>query len=154
MPRVKKLPPTEAASAMAAFVGTSRGRSGSTGLVRYVREVKAMMESEQWTKGKASHLVALYYVLHEMVYGVAPELKGEELKEAKLAAGSFLHSKCADDFEAAVEFMRWVWARERSREQWRRDNKIDGKVLGWRLILRHSSMYTEYRVAMERRKHG
>ncbi len=163
MPRVRRRKPkpeerNEAADAMAALV--SGPKRSSTGLAKQVREVKLMMENEGqpgasvWAKAKASHLIALYYILHEMVYGVPPDLKGDELKQSKLASGQFLKSKCKGDFEMAVGYMRWIWKRERSREVWRRDNHIDGKVLGWRLIIRHPAMFTEYKVSIERRKHG
>lgn len=144
----------EAAEHMAALVSTVPAKTNSTGLARQLRETRVMMKSDDWANAKASHLVALYSILHEMVYGVAPELKGDDLKLAKYAAGSFLKTKCGGKFPKALEFMRWVWTRERGREEWRRNNQIDGKVIGWRLILNHPAMWTEYRVGQERRKHG
>ena len=137
-------------AAFAAGAGTKR----PTGLARQLTETHTMMKSDDWSKAKASHLVALYSILHEMVYGVAPELKGDELKLAKLSAGTFLKSRCSGNFVKAVEYMKWVWKRERGREEWRREKHIDGKVLGWRLILKHPAFWTEYRVGKEGRKHG
>ena len=85
---------------------------------------------------------------------MAAELKGDELKQAKMSAGLFLKQRCNGNFETAVAYMKWVWKRERGREEWRRKEHIDGKVLGWRLILKVPSMWTEYRIGQERRKHG
>jgi hypothetical protein len=144
---------TAAADAMAALVSTS-GTKKPTGLARQIRETKVMMDTDDWGCAKASHLVALYVILHEMIYGVEPELKGDELKQSKMAAGTFLKSRCNGNFETAVAYMKWVWKRERGREEWRRNEHIDGKVLGWRLILMVPSMWTEYRIGQERRKHG
>lgn len=159
MPRIRlhsrKVNHTGAADAMAAFVsGSGTKAKRSTGLARQLRETREMMESDDWTIAKASHLVALYSILHDTVYGVEPELKGDELKRAKMSAGLFLKSKCKGDFKTAVAYMKWVWRRERGHEDWRRNNHIDGKVLGWRLILMFPGMWTEYRVGQERRKHG
>lgn len=139
---------------MAAFASTAPKRTNPTGLARQLRETKTMMKTNEWSGAKASHLVAMYVILHKMVYGVEPEIKGDELKQAKMTAGSFLKTKCSGDFIEAVGYMKWVWARERDRETWRREQHIDGKVLGWRLILKHSGIWTEYRVGQERRKHG
>lgn len=139
---------------MAAFVSGAGTKRNATGLAKQITETHAMMKSDDWSQAKASHLVALYVILHEKIYGVAPELKGDELKQAKLVAGQFLKTRCKGKFEKAVEYMKWVWKRERGREDWRRNNHIDGKVLGWRLILKVDSMWTEYRVGQERRKHG
>ena len=158
MPRVRKPRPERASSgadSLAAFASSAPKKSPpATGLARQLRETKVMMDTGNWKGAKASHLVAMYSILHELVYEVAPDIRGDELKQAKYAAGSFLKGKCDGEFIRAVDFMRWVWSREREREQWRRDNCFDGKVLGWRLILRHPSMFTEYRIGQERRKHG
>ncbi len=138
----------------AALADKPTQKRSATGLARQIRETKEMMKSDDWSKAKASHLVALYSVLHEMVYGVAPELKGDDLKQAKMAAGLFLKTKCGGSVPKAVEFLKWVWKKEKGTEKWRRENQVDGKVMGWPLMFRYPSLWTSYKVGQERRRHG
>lgn len=145
----------EVTASMLDLVSTVKTRSRPrVGLVKLTNQTKSMMDGDDWSKAQPMHLVGLYIILHKMVYGVAPTLDAQELAFAKVAAREFMRTKCKGKFDIGLEFMRWVWSRERNREQYRRDKHIDGKVLGWRSILKYPEFWTEYRVGQERRNHG
>lgn len=162
MPRIRTLTLQErvASESMEGFLANPTKKKARTKNPRVAKqaktidETKAMMKSDDWSTARPGHLIALYTILHEMVYDIAPELKTDELIQAKQCAGTFLKSKCGGDFTKAVAFMKWVWAKERKTEKWRRENKVDGKIIGWRLILRYPTMWTNYKIGQERRNHG
>lgn len=115
------------------------------------KEAEEMMSSGDWEGCAARHLVALYGMLHEKVYGVeAAELGPRQRHEATLIAGNFVKRHFGGDFVAAVECMRWVWNREASREKWRKENGRDGMRIGVRLMFGSGVFVTDYRVAVAR----
>ena len=71
MPRVRKQSHkarNEVADAMADFVASAGTKDKkATGIARQIRETNAMMQSDDWSSAKATHLVALYVILHEIV---------------------------------------------------------------------------------------
>lgn len=101
-------------------------------------------------KAEPSHLVALYAHAHEATYGVAPE----ELKQGSSYAGavSAARKMVADAFDGkvadAIEFMRWVWQRERDLTKWKRAQQIPIKRIEWRKQFVFRDLVTDYRTAM------
>lgn len=115
-------------------------------------EVEAMMKSGEWEGTSARHLVALYALMHERVYGVAAaELGPKERYTSCLRAGTLVKREFGGDYVEAVEFMRWAWTREKSREKWRRENGKDGGRIGPGLMF-GGALLTDYRLAMARRR--
>lgn len=113
-------------------------------------EAKEMMRTREWKDATARHLVALYDLMHEKVYGVeALELGPSERHKAALIAGNMIKRYFDGDVVACVEFLRWVWTREIAREKWRRDNRVSGQRIGIRLMF-SGSLVTDYRVDMAR----
>lgn len=100
------------------------------------------------------HLVALYFQLHEHVYGVAPaELRdGQQYLGAVSAAKKLLKQEFDEDPLSMVEFLRWCWQRERRAEKWRRKNDRETRRIGWRLQFVARNLVTDYRVALARKQ--
>jgi hypothetical protein len=97
-------------------------------------EMDAMSDSGVWTSARGVHLVALYSWLHTAVYGVEPaELDGKAWALASVMAQRFCAQHFEGDFAGCVEFMRWCWKREASREEWRRAHHNGGARIAWRL---------------------
>lgn len=112
-----------------------------------------MRKEERWDVAEPRHLVALYAWCHEQVYGVAPaELVGYAWAGAVSAALALVRNEFRGDVPSAVDFLRWVWARERERESWRRRNRPDGggSRIGWRLQFGRA-MLTDYRIYLARK---
>lgn len=114
-------------------------------------EVEAMIESGKWTGVSARHLVALYDLMHERVYGVAcAELGPEARYNATMMAASLTKREFGGDYEKTLEFMRWAWTRESRTEKWRRENgRHEARRIGARLMF-SGSLVTDYRVFLAR----
>jgi hypothetical protein len=129
----------------------SRKTVGASVFNRARTEAEEMKRSRDWSGATARHLVALYDLMHEQVYGVeALELGPAERHKAMLLAGNFVKHHFGGDVEACVAFLRWVWTREMDREKWRRENGRSGQRIGIRLML-STSLLTDYRVDLARR---
>lgn len=69
---------------------------------------------------------------------------------AMAAAKSLLEREFNCDAERVVDFLRWVWRRERGREKQRIAAKNGGFRIGWRWQFRGRELVTEYRVDLAR----
>ncbi len=109
------------------------------------RETDRMMASGEWDDAMPRHFVCLYAMLHERVYGVsADDLTGTTRVYAAGLASKLLASHFGGDPCALAEFIRWSWQREKSREEWRRANGVEGRRMHWRWQF-GLSMVTDYR---------
>lgn len=136
----------------------ARERSGSrTKLERALRETQDRMrrfgegDVTAWDDAGPMALVGLFVFLHTTVYGVAPG----ELEEGKalLAAASAARRLITDlgSPVATVEFVRWTWARERTRMRRRQDSTDESPWrISWRWQFASRSLITDYRVALAR----
>lgn len=101
--------------------------------------------------------MGLYALCHEMVYGVLPS-ELEEVRLFRLAsreAARLLRSSFGGDVDSAVEYLKWVWGREKGRVQWAASQsppKERGR-LGWRLSF-SEAFVTDYRVAQASKRRG
>lgn len=106
-----------------------------------------------WSESTPLDYVALFAVLHESVYGVAPGGFGPpERHRACGLAAVLLKRDFAGDVAGLVEFMRWAWARERKREAERR---AKGVTAGWNINFRlmfGGVLVNDYIVERERAK--
>lgn len=120
---------------------------------RDAREVEERREANDWESARPGHMVALYAMCHEKIYGFIPnELdKGKEYALAVLSAARMLKGEFRGESKIMVEFIRWTWRREQSREKWRRERGQGGQRIGWRLQF-NGSMVSDYRVDLARRK--
>ncbi len=144
-----------AAAAMAAWAGVGAPsrkrakRSWKPTLAKAIDEAKELLSKNGWSYAEPKHLVGLYAVLHEQVYGVAPD----ELVEAYPGAVSAAARLVRDEFEGkvyrAVEFLRWVWSRERAREK-RRAPGEGAARLGWRFMFAGRALLTDWKVDQAR----
>lgn len=99
----------------------------------------------------APEFVGLYAMLHEAVYGVAPDELANDWTPAVKAARKMFEEEFDEDVRAFVAFIRWTWVREKKREKWRRENGRDANRIGWRLQFQSRAMLTDYKVALARR---
>ena len=116
-------------------------------------EAQQMREQQCWATASPKHLVLLHAMLHEHVYGVAPDSgSGKTFTFASSSATKMLREEFANDPEAMVDYLRWSWQREQDREEWRRKNGRDGGRLDWRRQFAQRCVLTDYRVDQARRK--
>lgn len=86
-------------------------------------ETEQMMKSGDWDKCAVRHLVALYDIMHEKCYGVEDASLGPaERYNATMMAANLTRHEFDGKFVEVIEFMRWVWKRELSKEKWLREN--------------------------------
>jgi len=144
------------AQLVAELVGEPTKRSGGTPKRQrhaMIEDVRRRWKEGDWDGMKPGRLVAVYYVCHEMVYDVAPtevDTAGN-WKRAMMGAGKLV--KELGSVDAALEFIRWVWLRERGREKWRRDNGNQGSRIGWRLqLVNPQALLTDWRVEKARKQ--
>ena len=98
-----------------------------------IAQAGEMIQSGDFRRAGARHLVGLWAWCHERTYGVAPAMTGREWTQAGFAAGSLLKSDFDGKAEQMVPFLRWTWAEERRAHEWRQENGRTSNPLGWRL---------------------
>lgn len=119
---------------------------GASVFARARAEVEAMMKTGEWKEAGARHLVALYAVLHQEVYGVeALELTPSACYLATLQAGMLVKKHFGGDIVVAVEFMKWVWEREQGLEAWRKSVGRETRRIGPRWMFTGAALVTDYR---------
>lgn len=122
--------PTEEAAALADFAGIdASGQRSEKKQRRVIRidfdvakdEAKSMLTAQNFAEARATHLVMIYELMHERVYGVAAtDMTTSARKKAVFRASAMLKTEFAGDVGAAVEFLRWFWRREKWVEAKRR----------------------------------
>jgi hypothetical protein len=149
-----------AADRMAAWAGVdepeprrkpARGRrqDHGRGLVDAVAEAEDLREAGDWSTAEARHLVGLYALCHDHVYGVMPEELRAAFPAAVASAAKLLREDFSGDVSRAVVFVRWVWARENARE--RRRTAGEGAFrIGWRLMFASRALLTDWKVDGQR----
>lgn len=151
-------------SPLESFLGRTRGADGklvprkakkktfaAAVFGKAIEETKVMIANGDFEGCGARHLVALYSLMHDKVYGVEPVMSSSERHTAVLRMGGFVKHHFGGDFQQAVAFYRWVWTREIGREKWRRENKREGSRLSIGLLM-SGSIITDYRVALSRNR--
>lgn len=153
--RVSVAPETAAAAQrMEAWCGAGkperkRGKRNWKGaMTNAIAETKEMIAKRGWSWAEPKHLVALYAVLHEQVYGVEAAELVEGWPAAVSAAARLVREEFDDKVHAAVEYLRWVWARERAREKGREAGQ--GTRIGWGLMFAKRTLLVDFKVGRER----
>lgn len=147
----------EAAQAVHDLVGgprtkPKRRRASSK---KWRKQVREMMETEDWDDAKPQHFVALFVILFTWCYEVEPaDMQGQELLAARSSARRLLEKEFAGDPYATLAYMKWTWKREKEREEWRRNKGVHGRILKWRDVFMTGKALTEYRIDVARRQHG
>lgn len=117
---------------------------------RTVSETQDMIESGDWAKCGARHLVALYALMHKKCYGVeALELGPTERYNAMMMAANLVKNSFAGDYVASVEYMRWAWTREIAAERKRQERGQETRRMGTRLIF-GKYLLADYALAQKR----
>lgn len=151
----RRLVSTVATESMKRFIGSGgakRKRNPGSYRKAHIEDVRARVASGDWTDLQPSRLVALYWYCHEAVYGVTPvELdSASQWKTAMMQAANMVKRKFDGDVPRAIVFMRWLWAREREREKWRRDNGRHGRRINWRQQFVYGDFVTEWELEKRR----
>ena len=129
-----------------------RSRNPKSSLVRARAEVAEMNATNDWSTATGKHFVALYEQLHTRIYGAPPaELEAVGFFGAVSSADKMLRDEFEGDPQRMIDFMRWVWVRERESEKRRAANGTDGRRLTWRLQFAGRHVLTDYRVALARK---
>lgn len=147
----------DAARALEAFVGDDKPRrKPRVDLAQKREEIDRLMRSdpkgkgEAWRAAKPSTFVALYARWHEQLYRVAPgELRGRALAAATVQAARVLRDEFDGDGRRLFRFVAWAFARERSRQSWRRG--ADSGRLTWQRLFASPGTVTDFRVAVASR---
>jgi hypothetical protein len=118
---------------------------------RALTEVNAMMLTQDWSEFSARHVVALYDLMFKKTYGIEPVMTAAERHRFVMQAAQFVKREFGDDFDAALDFYQWLWAREIDREKWRRENGREGGSLSmWSMVA--SKPLNEYRLSLTRKR--
>lgn len=113
---------------------------------RCIGETERMMGTADWTRAVPRHFVALYAILHHSVYGImAAELTPKIRAFAAGTADRMLYTHFGGNQGEFAQMMRWVWMREKDREEWRRAQKKPGGRVGWKLMF-GGALLTDWRV--------
>lgn len=120
--------------------------------VRATNEAREMMSTGDWSNARPTHFVALFCILHEKVYGIAPALTARDKKTAAAVAGAMLKhpEKFAGDANEMASFILWTWKREKGREEWRRKNGRSGGSITWGAQF-NGAIFTDWRIDVVRR---
>lgn len=124
---------------------------------RATREATEMIHGAlAWDEAAPRHFVALYAILHERVYGVAPcDLTPVGRLHAAGMAARLLEKQFGGERVELYEFVCWTWKREEKREKWRAEKGCEGGRIGPRLQF-SGALLADYRVeaARARRRRG
>ncbi len=122
-------------------------------MAKATEEVAQFQAAERYGELRGKHFAALYAELHTHVYG-APCLElgvGDAWFGAASAAERMLKTEFRENGRAMIEFMRWVWNRERRVEKRRRaDGQGGGRRITWRLQFVQRHLLTDFHVEMSR----
>ena len=132
--------------------GAIRGRK-KTALEVALENAEKRAASGRWDDATAGAFVGLYAMCHRLTYGVDAADLAERgtFQAATRAATRALHDHFGDDKAELVEFVKWVWEREKGREEWAaREGKSRGR-LNVRIQF-SAGLVTDYRVDQSRHK--
>lgn len=136
---------------------SSRGDRPPSKFRAAVQSARRRARSGEWATADGESLVGLYAVCHEMVYGVLPEELEEValFRQAARSATKLLRESFGGEVDGAVEFLKWVWEREKGRVRWAANQQppVQRGRLGWRLGF-SAAFVTDYRVAMASNRRG
>lgn len=120
---------------------------------QYIEEARQRAAAQDWKGATSGMLVALYWVCHVKVYGTEPsELDSAATwTKAMKAAGSLVKVQFDGDVQVAIKFMRWLWTREASREQWRKANNTGGRRITWIQNFCYVSFVSDWRTEKVRK---
>lgn len=126
-----------------------RSKSGITDskMQKFIDAAREFARSGDWSNAEGKHFVALYEWMHQEVYGIDSCTTPMDRLGAVSAANAMLRNKFDGKPSDMAAYMRWLWARERGREKWRREEKRDGGRLTWRALFVTTYIYGDYRVA-------
>lgn len=119
-------------------------------LQRAMQEAQRRTGEGDWSDLRPQTFVQLWAWCHQQVYGVLPSISAAEWEIACKRVGQFVKLELDGRAEVMLDYMRWLWAREKDAEEWRRRNKRDGGVLGWQRVC-STKLLTEYRISLSRR---
>jgi hypothetical protein len=119
---------------------------------RAMEDLAERLAEDDWTELKPTVFVALAAWMHSEVYGVDVEAElRPQWKAALGAVGRMLREEFDGNAEAMLAFVKWTWAREMEREEWRRKNGAPGARLTWRRVYAQRGVLSDWRVELARK---
>lgn len=156
----------EAANKVAAFLSdrpVRRQRGGracrsraESDLAGAMADAKRRAESGDWEGATGRTLVGAFLLCHRMVYRFIPaEMENTPIfRSACKRAEHCYRRHFRDDPDACVEFIKWVWLRERSRQEWALRQNREVRRLHAGLVF-SDGYVDDYRVHLQgARRHG
>lgn len=117
---------------------------------RAIAEVGTMMVTHEWDTFSARHVVALFDVMYKKTYGIEPSTTAVERHRFTMQAAQFVNREFGGNYDAALDFYQWLWAREVGREKWRRENgRAGGSLSMWSMV--STQHLNDYRLALNRK---
>lgn len=112
-------------------------------------ETQAMIDERNFDGCQIRHLVALYAIMHKKCYGVEVVMSSTERYTATARMGRFARTMFGGDLDKVIDYLRWLWTREMSREKWRRENNHGGGTISFFATI-SGALVTQYRVFLSR----
>lgn len=130
-----------------------RRASSARAMELAMEQTQALFDGRDFARFRGVNFVGLYAIFHRETYGIAPLELAEG--DAWFGASSAAQKMLETDFKGAplvmVEFMRWVWARERkSVKRKRAEGEAVTFRIGWRFQFATRKLLTDFRVAHSR----
>lgn len=147
-----------AAKALHDLVGGPRTRpkgrrsSASPGVIKkWCIEFEQLRSRSDFDGMHPRHLVAMYIIAHEWIYGVRPsEVVGKVAQGAVSACKKMMREEFDDDPVNLLRYLRHTFKKEKEREEWRRKNNQPGARLSYRDVFVYRRKLDDYRVDMAR----
>lgn len=117
--------------------------------MQLLEQTKALKDRQAWDEMEPKHFVALYYGLHQSVYGVEPDEVRHDYVRAVQTARRLLEQRFGGDKCKLVAFMKWAWTRERRRAAGR--DETDSFRISWQYQF-GPRLSSDYVVAAKRRR--
>lgn len=129
---------THADRTVAAFLGhtgVSRSKRDRLPLIdQYLEDAKQRAQSGEWSGANGTTWIGLYVLCFQMVYGQRPiDLDKPMMAFLSRAGTGALRSHFKDNTGELVEYVKWVWDREKRRGEWAKKNGIEHRIFGARL---------------------
>jgi hypothetical protein len=115
-------------------------------------EVQGWMGEGQWELATPRHFVALFSLLHELVYKVPDgSMNGPGRLKATFMAGRMLEKEFSGEPVRMAEFVWWIWKREEGHEKFRRERGHGfTRITAYKQF--SGALLTDYRIALTRQK--
>lgn len=128
---------------------------------RMRKQLEAELDAAMATKSAAClrgpHFVIAYERMYADVYEIdVPDFDPKNRLAAAKAAEKMLTEKFGDDPSKFVDYMRFVFTREKSRHEYRKANPsfATTRTISWHFLFKKEALYSDWFVDHKRREHA